>query len=335
MKKVKFITIAVLILGLGIGMTSCNDDESSPDSVVTFAEESITISTDDLSDVTVTLNLDPAAPQSSTIKVGVTASGGEPGTAFTTSPSMSNGVIEVPVQEGATTASFTVTPLEEGISYDNVEINFEVIEVGSGLKIEGTTGIYSTLLIENKKSTGRPLPFSEPFEECEEGGSGELPEGWEEIVALQNQQNTAHWGCVSYPDVGVGINAFSDEGGEGDSSQVWLVSPRVGLVDASNPVLSFRADRRFDTDIQEYDVFISTDYTGSNFEDATWEVFQPAVDSIAANDPGGDGFTNTGELDLSAYSEEVISVAFIYYASGSKFTATSLKISDVEIKEGS
>lgn len=332
MKKAKLISLAILILTLGIGMTSC-DDDSEPDSVVKFAEESITISTDDLSDVTVEFNLDPAASKNSTIRVGVTTSGGEPGTAFTTTPSMSNGVIEVPVQEGSATASFTVSPIEEGIAYDNVEIQFEIIEVGSGLKLEGTTGISSTLLIENKKSTGRPIPYSEPFEECDEGGSGGLPEAWEEVEALQNQQNSAHWGCSARG--GVQINPFTNDGGEGDSSQVWLVSPRVGLVDATNPVLSFDTDRRFDTDIQEYNVFISTDYNGSNFEDATWEVFQPAVDVIEANDPGGDGYTSTGELDISEYAGEVISVAFAYYASGSKFTATILRIDEFEIKEGS
>ena len=332
MKKVKLISIAMLIMALGIGMTSCDDDETA-NSVVTFAKESISITTDSLRDVTVDLNLDRAASKNSTISVGVTASGGEPGTAFTTTPSMDNGVVEVPVDKGASTASFTVSPIEDGIGYDNVELEFEIIEVGSGLKLEGLTGISSTLLIENTKSTGRPLPYKQPFETCDEGGSGELPEGWEEIVALQNQQNTAHWVCSARG--GIQVNAFSGDGSEGDSSQVWLVSPRVGLVDASNPVLSFDADRRFDTDIQEYDVLISTDYSGSNFEEATWEVFQPAVDSIAANDPGGDGYTNTGELDISEYAGEVISVAFVYYASGSKFTATILRIDEVEIKEGS
>lgn len=335
MKTIKLTTIAILVLALGFAMNSCKDDDSSTTSVVTFAQESYSTTTEDYSPVTITLNLEPKASSSSTITVGLTATGGEAGTAFTTSPSMSNGLIEVPVEKGASTATFTVTPQEEGIAYDNVEVEFEIIETGSGLKTEGLTGVYSSLLIENTKSTGRPLPFTEPFDECGEGGSGELPDGWEEIAALQNQQNSAHWGCVSYPDVGVGINAFVDAGGEGDSSQVWLVSPRVGLVDASNPVLSFDADRRFDTDIQEYNVFISTDYNGSNFNDATWEVFQPGVDFIEANDPGSDGFTSSDQLDLSDYSGEVISVAFAYYASGSKLTATSLKISNVEIKEGS
>jgi len=331
MKKVNFITIAILIFALGFGITSCDDE--TPDSVVTFAEESITIDTDDLKDVTVDLNIEPAASKDATISVGVTASGGEAGTAFTTSPSISGGIIEVPVEKGATTASFTVSPIEDGIGYDNVELDFEIIEVGAGLKTEGLTGVASTLLIENKKSTGRPIPYSQPFETCDDEGSGEMPDGWEEVVALQNDQNSAHWGCSARG--GVQINPFSGDGGEGDSSQVWLVGPRVGLVDASSPVLSFDADRRFDTDIQEYNVFISADYNGNNFEEATWEVFQPAVDSIAANDPGGDGYTNSGELDISEYAGEVITVAFAYYASGSKFTATILRIDEVEIKEGS
>jgi hypothetical protein len=333
MKTIKLTTIAILVLAIGFAMNSCNDDDSTTKSVVTFAQESYSTTTEDYSPVTITLNLEPEASSSSTINVALTASGGEPGTAFTTSPSMSNGLIEVPVEKGASTATFTVTPQEEGIAYDNVEIEFEITEVGSGLKTEGLTGIYSSLLIENTKSTGRPLPFSEPFEECDEGGSGELPDGWKEIVALQNNVNTAHWNCSNRG--GIQVNTFSGDGTSEDSSQVWLVSPRVGLVDASNPVLSFDADRRFETDIQEAKVFISTDYNGSNFNDATWEVFQPGVDFIESNDAGADDYESSGELDLSAYSGEVVSVAFAYYASGSKGGSHILRIDEVEIKEGS
>ncbi len=333
MKTIKLTTIAILVLALGFAMNSCDDDDSTTKSVVTFAQESYSTTTDDYNPVTITLNLDPEASSSSTINVALTATGGEPGTAFATSPSMNNGLIEVPVEKGASTATFTVTPQEEGIAYDNVEIDFEITEVGSGLKTEGLTGIYSSLLIENTKSTGRPLPFSEPFDECDEGGSGELPDGWEEIVALQNQVGTAHWDCSARG--GIQVNTFSGDGSEGDSSQVWLVSPRVGLVDANNPVLSFDADRRFETDIQEYDVFISTDYNGNNFNEATWEVFQPGVDFIESNDPEADNYESSGELDLSAYSGEVVSVAFAYYASGSKGGSHILRIDEVEIKEGS
>jgi hypothetical protein len=114
-----------------------------------------------------------------------------------------------------------------------------------------------------------------------------------------------------------------------------MVSPKIGLVEATNPVLSFKVDRRFDTDIQEYDLMIATDYDGTNFDEANWEVFPAAVEAMESNDPGADGFSETGELDISEYAGEAISIGFVYYASGSKLTATALKIGQVEVKEGS
>ena len=72
---------------------------------------------------------------------------------------------------------------------------------------------------------------------------------------------------------------------------------------------------------------ISTDYTGLNFQDATWTRHQPGYDAMTANNPGADDFTNTGSLDLSQYAGEVISVGFIYRAGApGSFDATILRV---------
>jgi hypothetical protein len=333
MKKSNAFLLLTLALVLSFSFSSCNKDDGNPDGVVSFTTLATTIDTDNLAPVTFTLGISPKAPSASTITIAVSASGGAAGTAFTTNPALSSGKIEVSVDKDATSASFTITPVEAGILYDDVEIDLEILSTGSGLKTNGIAGVFSSLTIENKKEQGRPIPYLESFGNCDdEGGEGGFPSGWEEVVATQNAQGTGHWRCAPGFD-GFECNAFSEDGAEGDACEVWLVSPQIGLVSATSPKLSFMTDRRFDSDIVEYGCKISTDYDGSNFASATWTDFQPAIDKMAANDPDANDYESTGDLDLSAYAGKVITIAFIYYAEGSKFTATALRVDEVSVSE--
>lgn len=341
MKKTVYI-LSALTLILGLAFTSCGEEET-PDSVVKFADTEVNITTDDLSPVTIDLSIDPAAPSASSVTIAVYATGGEPGTAFTTTPAMSNGEIMLDVEKGATTASLTVTPQEEGIEYDDIEVEFEITSTEAGLKTDGLTGIFSTLMIANNKaSDALSIPFAEDFTGMDDG-STDYPTGWEEKVVSQHVLSEAHWSKTSFPGEALVINPWDADGNTDDPAEVWMVSPRISLIDATNPILEFMVDRRFDTwdpnsgnfdpiDFQEYDLKISTDYDGTNFESATWTVFQPAVDAMEANDPGADDLESTGALDISEYNGEVISIGFVYY-SASQAAATALRFGDVKVEE--
>ncbi len=336
MKNISKLLILMMAMVSALAIQSCEEEEDP--GIVNFVESSINRTTDDLSDITVEFSIDPPAPQNSEFTVALT--GAEAGTVFSTTPAISDGEVVVTVNSGATDASFTVSPIEEGIGFDDVVLNMELVSAGSGL----TTGLttVSVINITNARDTGEELPFTEDFDGCAEGGSGEpIPEGWSQEVIQQNAEGSAVWSCVDAGFFGfeaVQANAFVPGSDDQTSSEVWLVSPRINLLEATDPQLSFGVDRRFPGtgDFPEplYDIVISTDYNGLNFDDATWTRFEPGFAAMTANDPGQDDLTNTGDLSLADYTGEVIAFAFVYRAGApASFDATILRIGNVAVTD--
>jgi hypothetical protein len=333
MKSFKLLPIPCLIILLVIQFTSCIEEEPE-ESVVAFQVSEYKLNTDNLYDVEVNIGINPPAPGASNLTVLVSSTGGEAGVAFTTDPVTDDAEIIIPVKPGDSVVSFTVTPVYDGISDNDVEIEFELFGLEEGFTTDGISGVFSAIHIESRKISERTIYFEEPFENCATDGSQEFPEDWTEVEVLQNSLNTAHWVCSSYPAPCLVINAFDEAGTEGDGSEIWLISPTIDIGNAVEPILNFLVDRRFDTDgFQEYDLKISTDYNGSNFEEATWTVFTPGVSAIEANDIEEDNLDSTGDLDLSEYAGENITIAWVYYAEGSKLTATILRVGNVLVAE--
>ena len=194
-----------------------------------FLQSERGMTTDRLTAAVFKLSIDPPSTDSSEIFIDVAASGGIPGIAFETLPRLSNGMIVLPVSPGEESVSFEVFPREEGIGYNTLIVDFEIISTGEGLIADGLEGVFSSLIILNLKDPVRTLPFSENFDACDlESGDGSLPFGWEEIIVKQNSLGTGRWECSSSL-FGVECNAYSEDGFNGDDCEVWLISPPVSL----------------------------------------------------------------------------------------------------------
>lgn len=309
----------------------CDDDEETI-STVNFEEGIYNLTTSDLSPIEVELAIDPAASSDSEIEVDLT--GADAGVAFTTDPAIAGTTVTIPVKAGDNSVSFTFTPIEAGIE-GSLTVNLALGNVGDGL----TTGLTTESII-TVVDVGQALPLTENFEGCQEDPQQPVPDGWTEAVIEQNAEGSATWTCVDENFFGfnaVAVNAFVPNSDDMSSSEVWLVTPRLNLTEANNPVLNFDVDRRFpgtgNFPDDLYDVLISTDYTVS-VDDATWERFEPGFSAMTDNDPGEDGLTNTGDLDLSAFNGEVVTIAFVYRAGGpSSFDATILRIANVSVTD--
>jgi len=336
MKLLARIQTALLSILIVFALHGCKEEEEDP-GIVNFEESSYNLTTDDLSPFDVEFSIDPPAPKASEFTISVT--GADYGTVYTTTPALSGDQLVLPVASGEAQASFTVTPLEEGIGFDDVQLSMSLVSAGDGLTTGLTTS--SQINIVNARERGEELPFTEAFDACAEGGSGEpIPDGWTQVVAQQNAEGSAVWACIPgfFGSVGVQVNSFVSGSQDLTSSEVWLVSPRINLTEAAAPVISFDVDRRFDPTESftqdHYDIVVSTDYTGLNFDDATWTRFQAGYDAMTANDAGVDDMTNTGDLDFSAYAGEVVAFAFIYRAGApGSFDATILRVGNVSITD--
>lgn len=335
--KVNQNIIKLLSLVLFIVLMGCSDDDDS--GLVSFSVRDLEIVTDTLTPVTLTLDISSMSPQSSNIRIIAPQS--DYGTDFITNPPLLTGEINVPVESGASSASFELILLEEGIGFDDFEQEFEIIAVGPGLVTNTFEGRFLFFNLVNERVQEDDLPFIENFDVCGPGGSFELPpEGWTIVDVAQNSFGTGGFFCYTSQGVtGVGTNPFTPDGeatSGDDYSESWLISPGISIGGAENPGLSFDFDRRFDAAIDEntlaYDLQISTDYDGTNFETANWQVLQSAVDVMTANDPGFDNITNIGPFSLEQFEGQDISIAFIYRAVDAYFQATSIRIADVRVE---
>lgn len=116
---------------------------------------------------------------------------------------------------------------------------------------------------------------------------------------------------------GNGYTEFSTYNSPDDVNIAWLISPGVDLDAQENEFLNFKmAQHHLQSDLNTAEVFISTDFDGSNVLGATWI-------SVSANLPSQSNswyqFVDSGLIDLSSYSG-TLHVAFKVTGSGTDQT---------------
>jgi hypothetical protein len=92
----------------------------------------------------------------------------------------------------------------------------------------------------------------------------------------------------------------------------WLISPPFNLTNNINPMLNFENATSYGP--SPLTLMISTNYTGGAPSTATWTPITYSQSS------GGFAFVNTGNISLSAYKTNNVTIAFKYNATGSGAT---------------
>lgn len=152
-----------------------------------------------------------------------------------------------------------------------------------------------------------PSVISENFNStCPSG----LPDGWTAISRSGNQS----WSCSTFgkPDsenrsgsapFGLQFNGFD---GVPRHNESWLISPAYDLTDFDYPILSFWSRTAFSG--PRLELVASTDYSWGNPGLATWKNIN---DWFAKEDL----WTFSGEINLTQFKSNTVTLAFVYYSS--------------------
>jgi hypothetical protein len=135
MKKLLYLFVSLALLGLG----SCSDDDDDitlQDITVNFASTEVGIDKDNSSEE-VAINLSRKSNADIDVTIKLTASDVVYGTDFTTTPAAADNTIKVSIPAGNTTASFTVSKVEDALFEGTETVKFEItaLSVTSGVKI--------------------------------------------------------------------------------------------------------------------------------------------------------------------------------------------------------
>ncbi|MFH6933963.1 DUF5689 domain-containing protein [Flavobacterium sp. FlaQc-30] len=166
--------------------------------------------------------------------------------------------------------------------------------------------------------------FSEDFQTVKNNVNFALP-GWSNIV----EKATKLWKSIVY--AGNGYAEFNTTSTTAAENIAWLVSPKINLTGYKNAVLSFRSaqhDLKVDSPLNTLEVYVSTNFDGSNVTKAKWTKLDAKVPLLST--PARQ-FISSGGIDLSSYSGN-IHIGFRYIGSGKDKTLNgAFMVDDVKI----
>jgi hypothetical protein len=179
----------------------------------------------------------------------------------------------------------------------------------------------SDLVMDGKRSV--PL-FSEDFQSVKNNVNFALP-GWSNVV----EKGTKLWKSMLYS--GNGYAEFNTTSTTAAQNIVWLISPKINLDNYTNAVLSFRNaqhDLKVDSPLNTLEVYISTNFDGSNVSKANWTKLNAKMANLSTPTRQ---FITSGGIDLSSYKGN-INIAFKYIGSGKDKTLNgAFMVDDVRI----
>jgi hypothetical protein len=166
--------------------------------------------------------------------------------------------------------------------------------------------------------------FTEDFQTVKNNVNFALP-GWSNIV----EKASKLWRTMV--TAGNGYAEFNTTSTTAAQNIAWLVTPAIDLTDYENVILSFRSaqrDLKVNSPLNTLEVYIATDFDGSNITQATWIKLDAKVPTLFT--PTRE-FISSGGIDLSAYSGTV-HIAFKYIGSGKDKTLNgAFMVDDVKL----
>ncbi len=146
--------------------------------------------------------------------------------------------------------------------------------------------------------------------------------GWQNINVL----GTVDWKIsTNYGNPAPGLTISNYNNGSHTACETWYVSPAMDLSNVDNPVLSF--DNAHGYTGPDMEVKISTDWDGNpaTISSATWTNLTYQTDNSTTYWV----WTNSGDIDLTAYKGQNVHIAFVY--TGTSTDGATWEIDNIRI----
>ncbi|OQY26283.1 MAG: hypothetical protein B6244_14065, partial [Candidatus Cloacimonetes bacterium 4572_55] len=188
------------------------------------------------------------------------------------------------------------------------------------------------LLAEDAQQPKTALDGHDPgqvaFDDPEDFESGY--DGWTIYSVANNydwERNSSAGGGANSTSYYMYCNAYNSDGAGND----WLISPSIDLSGYTNPQLDFYSWTSYTDTITGLEAKISTNYSGSG--DPTSATWTSLSATLAPQD--SETWTNSGDIDLSAYTGTVY-IAFQYTSTGNSAGSSALwRVDEVRINSSS
>lgn len=192
------------------------------------------------------------------------------------------------------------------------------------LIIVATVGVFSSCVQDDDFEIPpfRPLIFSESFpeEDINFNANFDFP-GWINFA----EAGSKLW--IERDFDGSGYIQFSSFQSNEASNIGWAITPGINLDATENEVLTFNSASNFvDNPANKLEVFISSDFDGTNVLSATWT----QLDAVVADNTTNDYlYIPSGNIDISGYSGTVY-IAFKVTGNGSTLDGL-FQVDDVKV----
>jgi hypothetical protein len=274
---------------------------------------------------TVTLLTSRVMSQPSQVNIRIRGNGAGYGYSYVTNPpQLEPGIVTLTFSKGENSASFTFTPLSDGISEcDGYLYEFEIVEASKSIKSIGN----STFKMEVVDSS--PGIYDLDFEDCNTS-----PVGLTEVKAAGEtvmQANTI--GCTSfgYPDNNptraLEANAFGKGAGVSNS---YAITGAIDISELDGFCVSALVYSRF-TGSGGIKFLYSTTYSGTGNPEAEGVVWNEMTDINTVLPSAGSQVWKAVNAVLTNVSGSTVYVA-IQYKGGTTSSASSWRVDELKIK---
>jgi len=316
-----FFSVALLL--------SCTEEDFEPATITFYPSLAGAMSEpeEDATGVTATINLLTSRVLSETSQVNIRVRGNGAGYGYsyiTNPPQLQTGIVTVTIPRGESAASFTFTPLSDGISEcAGYSYEFEIVGASKSINSIGN-GTFEMFV-----SDSSPGLYDFDFEDCNTSPVGLT----EEKASGENVMQANTWGCTSFgypeasPTRAMEANAFSKGAGVSNS---YIVSGPIDLSSLDGFCISAQVYSRF-TGAGGITFLYSTTYSGTGNPEAEGVVWTPITEINSALPAAGSQVWKPVYALLNEVEGTTAYVA-IQYKGGTTSSASSWRIDDLRIK---